>query len=89
MGRMSTYTHTDLLSHALMGYEQRKTEVADAIAQIRAMLDGAAPTVTPSQPAHRTARKRRTMSPAARKRMALLMRQRWAKARRAGRKRLG
>jgi len=89
MSLMPTYTHSDLLTHALIGYERRKTEVNDAIVQIRAMLDGAVPSkAAPSQPAHRVASKGRTMSPAARKRMALLMKQRWAKAKRSGKKSL-
>jgi len=84
---MPTHTRTDLLRYALIGYEQRKTEMAETITQIRAMLDGAAPSkVAPSQPAHRTARKPRTMSPAARKRMALLMKQRGRRRRGRGRK---
>jgi hypothetical protein len=89
MSLMPTYTRTDLLRYALIGYEQRKTEIAETITQIRAMLDGAGPTVAPSKLVHRTARKRRTMSPTARKRMALLMKQRWAKAKKAGKKQLG
>ena len=31
------YTRTALLAHALVGYEQRKTEIDDAIAYIRGM----------------------------------------------------
>ncbi len=82
---MHPYTRTALLTHALVGYEERKAEITEAIANIRATLDGKMTTAQP-QPA---TRKRRTISPAARKRMALLMKQRWAKAKKAGRKGLG
>lgn len=83
---MSTYSRTSLLSYALIGYEQRKTEIDEAIARIRAMLRGKAPTAAPTQPVRR---KHGTMSPAARKRMALMMKLRWAKAKKAGKRRLG
>jgi len=32
-------THTALLSHALIGYEERKAEITATIARIRATLD--------------------------------------------------
>lgn len=90
---MPTDARTGLLTHALIGYEERKQEITETIARIRATLDGRAATnATPSPdpiPAPAPRRKRGTMSPAARKRMALMMKQRWAKAKKAGRKRLG
>ena len=88
MWLMPTDTRTALLSHALIGYEQRKAEITEAIARIRATMGGAA--AAPAKPVHAPAprRKRGTMSPAARKRMALMMKQRWAKAKKAGRNRL-
>jgi hypothetical protein len=84
-------TRTALLTHALIGYEQRKAEITEAIARIRARLDGkgTASTTAPAKPVQAPRRKRGTMSPAARRRMALLMKQRWAKAKKAGRKGLG
>ena len=88
MSLMPTSTRTALLTHALIGYEERKTEITETIARIRATLDGEA--LTSPEPIHAPAprRKRGTMSPAARKRMALLMKQRWAKAKRGGKKSL-
>ncbi|HLM99295.1 MAG TPA: hypothetical protein VK335_08450 [Bryobacteraceae bacterium] len=85
---MPTNTRTALLSHALIGYQQRKADITETIARIRATLDGkeAASTEPIHAPAPR--RKRGMMSPAARKRMALLMKQRWAKAKRSGKKSL-
>lgn len=85
-------TNTDLLHHALVGYEERKAEITEAITRIRAKLNGGAPTnaTDSTEPIHAPAprRKRGTMSPAARKRMALMMKQRWAKAKRSGKKSL-
>jgi hypothetical protein len=88
---MPPNTHTALLSHALIGYEERKAEITATIARIRATLDGkAAINSTPSPELTPTPRRKRgKMSPAARKRMALMMKQRWAKAKKVGRKRLG
>ena len=87
---MPSDTRTALLTHALIGYEERKREITETIARIRATLDGKA---TPSEvaspgPIPTPRRKRGKMSPAARKRMALLMKQRWAKAKRSGKKSL-
>jgi hypothetical protein len=86
---MPTDSHTALLRHALIGYEERKTEITATIARIRATLDGEAGASPELIHAPAPRRKRGTMSPAARKRMALLMKRRWAKAKKAGRKRLG
>jgi hypothetical protein len=62
----NAYTNTDLLEHALIGFEQRKSEINQAIANIRQTLNGTAPApATKPSP-----RRRGTMSPAARKRMA-------------------
>ncbi len=88
---MPTYTRTSLLSHALVGYEQRKAEITEAIARIRATMDGEAPTITtaPAKPVqHRAPRRKHTLSPAVRKRMSMLMKRRWAKAKRGGKKSL-
>jgi len=84
MSLMPTSSRTSLLSHALIGYEERKAEITEAIARLRSSLQATTPAPTETKPR----RKRGTMSPAARRRMALLMKQRWAKAKRAGRKKL-
>jgi hypothetical protein len=90
MAFMPTDTRTALLTHALIGYEERKRDITETIARIRAALGGKAATNSnPSpEPIPAPRRKRGKMSPAARKRMALLMKQRWAKAKRSGRKTL-
>jgi len=80
------YTRTSLLAHALVGYEQRKTEIDEAIARIRATLDGKTASIATATPVAR--KRRRTMSSAARKRMSLLMKRRWVKTKKAGRRRL-
>ena len=49
----SAYTHTDLLKHALTGFEQGKQEIDQAIANIRQTLNGTAaraPSVKPTRP---------------------------------------
>jgi hypothetical protein len=79
------YTDTDLLEHALIGLEHRKEEINQAIARLRSVLDAAGPTRTKHAPAP----KRGTMTAAGRKRLALSMKRRWAKAKKAGKKRLG
>jgi hypothetical protein len=81
---MPTNTRTALLSHALIGYEERKAEITETIARLRSTLQATTPAPSEAKPR----RKRGTMSPAARKRMALLMKQRWAKAKRSGKKSL-
>ncbi|HXR16005.1 MAG TPA: hypothetical protein VN777_07300 [Terriglobales bacterium] len=82
---MPTHTRTALLSHALIGYEERKAEITEAIARLRSTLQATTPVPSEAKPR----RKHGIMSPAARKRMALMMKQRWAKVKRAGKKRLG
>jgi hypothetical protein len=81
-------TRTALLTHALIGYEERKAEITETIARIRATLGGKAAASPEPTDAPTPRRKRGTMSPAARKRMALMMKQRWAKAKRSGKKSL-
>lgn len=86
---MPTDTRTALLSHALIGYEHRRAEITETIARIRATLDGKAAASTESVHDAAPRRRRGTMSPAARKRMALMMKQRWANAKKAGKTQLG
>jgi hypothetical protein len=86
MAFMPTHTRTALLTHALIGYEERKAEITETIARIRARLGGKAPAST--EPIHAPAPRRKSMSPSARRRMSLLMKQRWAKAKRGGKKSL-
>jgi hypothetical protein len=41
MSLMPTDTHAALLTHALIGYEERKAEITETIPRIRATLGGA------------------------------------------------
>jgi hypothetical protein len=67
------------LTAALEGLELQKQRIEDQIRQVKAMLgkgsratSGSAPTAAP------TARKKRVLSPAARKRIAAAQKKRWA-----------
>jgi hypothetical protein len=77
------YTETDLLQHALVGLEHRKKEITEALSRLQRILGG-----TVRARSAPSTRKRRTMSAAGRKRLALSMRRRWAKVKKAGKKRL-
>lgn len=77
---MATIDH-DFLRAALAGYEHRLAEIDQQIAKLRRRTDHAVVAPAPV--------KKRTMSAAARKRISLRMKRRWAKAKKAGRKRLG
>ncbi len=80
----TSYTHTELLEHALIGLEQRKQELNQTIARLRSLLNGNAPEHSTPPPKA----KRRTMSAAGRRRLVLSMKRRWAKAKKAGKTRL-
>lgn len=74
----------ETLEMALVGFEQKKVEIEEKIRQIKAQLGGA-PGVTPKKSvapkaveASAPARKKRTLSAAARKRIALAQKKRWA-----------
>jgi hypothetical protein len=64
-----------LLQAALFGYESRLAQINQAIAEIRRTLSQS--TTAGTEPAA-PARKRRKMSPAARKRIAAAQKKRWA-----------
>jgi hypothetical protein len=68
-----------VLRAALVGLEQRKAETERQIATVRQQLGGAGNTATPAAPA----RKKRTMSAAARKRIGEATRLRWEAFRKA------
>lgn len=68
---------TSLLQAALVGYQNQLTEIDRAMADIRKRLGGR---VNGAQATHAPARStaRRTLSPAARKRIADAQKKRWA-----------
>jgi predicted nucleic acid-binding Zn ribbon protein len=74
---MPTKFDNEMLAAAIEGLEAQKTRIDARIAEIRQQLAGgrAEPTAAPEP-----GRKRRTMSAAARKRIAEAQRKRWAEA---------
>jgi len=70
------------LRMALIGYEQQKTRIEAAIADVHAQLGNSTPARTVTSGA---APKQRKMSAAARKRIALAQKQRWEAFRKAQR----
>jgi hypothetical protein len=78
---------TETLEMALVGFEQKKVEIEEKIRQIKSLLAGS-PISSPKKRASKKAkeveapaRKRRTLSAAARKRIALAQKKRWAEHR--------
>ena len=68
----------EILAAALIGFEEQKRHINAKIAELRAMLSGGGTEAT--APAERIPRKRK-VSAAARRRMALAQKARWAKVR--------
>ena len=66
---------TEILTAAVLGFEEQKRRIDEQIAEIRQMLDGGrtAPAATPEP----TKGKRRKMSAAARKRIGDAQRKQW------------
>ena len=64
----------EIIQAAIEGFEARKQQINHRIAELRGMLSGASAESPSASPANG----RRTMSPAARKRIADAMRKRWA-----------
>jgi hypothetical protein len=86
MPRGKANQDTETLEMALIGFEQKKVEIDEKIDQIKSLLAGS-PVSTPrksaasKQDVEAPARKKRTLSPAARKRIALAQKKRWAEHR--------
>ena len=70
-----TIPQKELLEYALIGFEARRAEIKQKIADIRGRLGGSQDAVPP--------RKRRILSPEGRARIIAATKRRWAKARRA------
>jgi hypothetical protein len=73
---MPTNLKPEIINAAILGFEQQKTRIDDQIAELRTMLDGTKP--TPAATPEATTVKRK-ISAAARRRMALGQKARWAK----------
>lgn len=81
--RKASVTDVSVLEMALVGYQIERQKIDDKIKEIQAQLKGqksSAPSVA-AAPASAPAKKRRTLSPAARKRIALAQKKRWAEHR--------
>jgi hypothetical protein len=70
---------TELLEAALIGYQQKRAEIERKIAELRSQIGGH-PAAKPASAAagEAPAPKKRTMSAAARRRIALAQKKRWA-----------
>ncbi len=89
MPRGKANQDTETLEMALIGFEQKKVEIEEKISQIKGLL-GSAPKSSPKKAVAKgaaeveseaPARKKRTLSAAARKRIALAQKKRWAEHR--------
>jgi cell division septum initiation protein DivIVA len=68
----------EIVKAAIDGFTAQKAHLSQRIAELRAMLNGGSPQAAASEPAPRRHRK---MSAAARRRIAMAQRARWAKVR--------
>jgi hypothetical protein len=78
----------DMLTHALLGYEHKKSEIDQKIREIRSLIGGSksAPSTSghhdSAAPAEKAATgRKRVLSPEARKRIAAAQKKRWAEHR--------
>jgi hypothetical protein len=72
----------ELMAAALVGYDQRRLEILDKMAELQRQIGGSAVRAAPgSSNGARPARKKRTMSAAGRRRIAAAQRKRWAEFR--------
>jgi len=89
MPRGKAKQDTDMLTHALLGYEHKKAEIDQKIREIRSLIGGAKPTPqagTSTNESHASVEKatnsrKRVLSPEARKRIAVAQKKRWAEHR--------
>jgi hypothetical protein len=86
MPRGKAKQDVETLEMALVGFEQKKLEIDEKIRQIRSLLGGGSSVAAVNSPkagvkAEAPARKKRTLSASARKRIALAQKKRWAEHR--------
>jgi hypothetical protein len=88
MPRGKAKQDTETLEMALVGFEQKKVEIEEKIRYIKGLLAGSpvsspkkTPGPKPKEAVAAPARKKRTLSAAARKRIALAQKKRWAEHR--------
>jgi hypothetical protein len=80
MARGKTTEDISTLQMALVGYEIEKQKIEDKIREIRGRLKGK-PASSPAPAEPKTAKVKRVLSPAARKRIAAAQKKRWAEHR--------
>jgi len=73
----------NMLAMALVGYEVEKKKIEERIKEIRARLGGSKPAAKAGAPEAGEAPKRRKLSKAARNRIAVAQKKRWAEHRKA------
>jgi hypothetical protein len=73
-----TTSDNALLEAALIGYQHQADQLAEKIADIRRQLGGKSPSASPKATAAAVPGKKRSMSTAARKRIAAAQKKRWA-----------
>ena len=83
MARSSAAPSKEILEAALQGLEAQRDKLDEQIAQVRAMMGGRsarASSTSPSEPAEgaKAGRKKRVLTPEARKRIAAAQKRRWA-----------
>jgi hypothetical protein len=69
------------LQMALVGYELEKQRIQDKIRELQSQLRGRRAGAAPAAAAKKAPRRKRNLSPAARKRIAAAQRKRWAEHR--------
>jgi len=72
---MPTKLTTEIITAAIEGFDSQKARIDQRVADLRAMLSG------PARAAEAPVRRRKKFSPAARRKMALAQKARWAKIR--------
>jgi hypothetical protein len=82
MPRGKAKQDTETLAMALIGFEQKKEEIDEKIRQIKSLLAGSKPSASKkasasAAPKETPVKKRRTLSAAARKRIAIAQKRRW------------
>lgn len=87
MPRGKAKQDVETLEMALIGFEQKKIEIDEKISHIKSLLGtgtASKAAASPKMPkAVTSGRQKRTLSPAARKRIALAQKKRWAEHRKA------
>jgi hypothetical protein len=74
---MPTKLSNEIITAAILGFEEQKTHIDGKIAELRAVLSGGSP--EPAATPEPATRKRKRFSAASRRKMAMAQKARWAK----------